>query len=427
MFTRLLALALALTAATLVPAPARAQASCSATGQKTFVRDVMFEYYYWYRQLPQVNLMQYPTPEAYLEAVRYKPLDQTYSYIANRAEQEAFFSDSEFIGLGISTQFSGAEMRIAQVFPDSPASEAGVARGDRVVAIDGRSIGDLAALGQLGNAFGPATDGHAVEVSWQRADGSVSTAKLTKRAVKIPTVSETRLYEVGGRKVGYIFFRNFVQPSFDALDSAFTRLRDAGATELVLDLRYNGGGLVAVAQHLASLIGGANTTGKVFAEFFHNDKHGDLNRTLQFEDKPNTLNLSRLVVITTRASASASELVINALEPFVPVTIVGDTTFGKPVGQYSFPFCDKVLNPVSFTLRNAEGKADFFSGFPADCPAPDDLDRQLGDPGEASLSEAFTVLRTGSCSAQPADTARTLARQRPILPTDGWQQLLGAH
>ena len=80
-----------------------------------------------------------------------------------------------------------------------------------------------------------------------------------KRAVTIPTVSALRLYAVDGRKVGYLNFRNFVEPSFSALDSAFAQLHAAGANELVLDLRYNGGGLVAVAQHLASLIGGSRT------------------------------------------------------------------------------------------------------------------------------------------------------------------------
>lgn len=408
--------------------------SCSVIGQNQFVRDVLFEYYYWNHELPSVSPVFFPTPEAYLEAVRYRPLDVTYSYIANQAEQEAFFSDSQFIGLGISTQFNGTEMRLAQVFPDSPASEAGLLRGQRILQINGRTIADLNASGQLGTAFGANETGVSVSLVWQATTGEEKSASLVKRAVTIPTVSALRLYDVDGRKVAYLNFRNFVQPSFAALDTAFAQLHEAQATELVLDLRYNGGGLVAVAQRLASLIGGTRTTDQVFAEFFHNDRHTDLNRTLRFESQANGLNLSRLIVITTRASASASELVINALRPYIPVVIVGDTTYGKPVGQYSFTFCDKVLNAVSFILRNAQGQSDFYTGFPPDCAAPDDLDHQFGDPAEGSLAEAFVYLRTGACTPPPPPSttasarAQTgAARAKPILPTDGWQQLLGAH
>jgi carboxyl-terminal processing protease len=404
-------------------------ASCSVIGQNQFVRDVLFDYYFWNRELPSVSPVFFPSPETYLEAVRYRPLDVTYSYIANRAEQDAFFSESQFIGLGISTQFSGTEMRLSQVFPDSPASDAGMLRGQRILRINGRTIAELNASGGLGTAFGANEVGVSLALVWQSASGQERSATLVKRAVTIPTVSALRLYDVDGRRVGYLNFRNFVQPSFAALDTAFAQLHEAGASELVLDLRYNAGGLVAVAQHLASLIGGTRTVDRIFAEFSHNERHNDLNRTLRFEGKTNALGLSRLIVITTRASASASELVINALRPFIPVVIVGDTTFGKPVGQYSFNFCDKVLNPVSFILRNAQGQADFFSGFPADCPAPDDLDHEFGDPAEGSLATAFVYLRTGACGSQTTAFGRALsvAAARPLLPTDGWQQLLGAH
>jgi carboxyl-terminal processing protease len=403
--------------------------TCTVPNQNRFVRDVLFEYYLWYRELPVVNPASYPSPEAYLDAVRYRTLDSTFTYIANRAEQEAFYSDSQFIGLGVSTQFDGVEMRVSQVYPGSPASEAGLARGDRILAINGRTVPDLYASGLLGTAFGASQEGVQVALQWRPTQGAERSATLSKRPVTIPTVSMTRLYEVDGRKVGYLLFRNFVRPSFDALDAAFTDLKAAGATELVLDLRYNGGGLVDVAQHLGGLVGGVRTQDRLFAEFFHNDRNPQLNRSLPFEPKPNALDLQRLFVITTRASASASELVINALRPFIPVVVVGDRTYGKPVGQYGFTFCDKVLNAVSFILRNANGEADFFSGFAPTCAAADDLDRQFGDPAEASLREAFTYLRTGACTPA-ADgegaAARRLSR-RPILPADGWQQLVGAH
>jgi len=111
------------------------------------------------------------------------------------------------------------------------------------------------------------------------------------------------------------------------------------------------------------------------------------------------------------------------------VTVIGDTTYGKPVGQYGFDFCDKVLYPVAFLVTNARGEADYFGGIPADCAAADDLDRPLADAREASLAEALTVLRTGRCSGQAAASALQQEslrdRVRP-LPQDGWRQTLNA-
>src|SRR6188508_1535912 len=103
--------------------PAAAQSSCSVPTQNRFVRDALVEYYYWNRELPSLNPSTFASPQAYLEAVRYKPLDLTYSFIASRADQDALYSASQFVGLGVTTPFDGVEMRVSEVFPDSPASE----------------------------------------------------------------------------------------------------------------------------------------------------------------------------------------------------------------------------------------------------------------------------------------------------------------
>jgi C-terminal processing protease CtpA/Prc len=250
---------------------------------------------------------------------------------------------------------------------------------------------------------------------------------MTKRLVTIPTVSLTRVYDVGGRRVGYMFFRNFVEPSYEALDTAFAELAAARVDELIVDLRYNGGGLVNVAQHMASYIGGVRTVGQVFAEFFHNDRNAFRNRILRFESKPQRLTLDRLIVVTTKASASASELVINALRPFMPVVVIGGTTYGKPVGQYAIPFCDKLLAAVSFALRNADGHGDFFDGFPPDCAAPDDADHQLGDPEEGSLKEALTFAATGACSPHRLTPQQQQVGRRVLPRALGWQSLVNAY
>ena len=411
------------------PAPTEAQVtinSCSTVSKNLRVRDVMSDIYLWYAEMPDVDPARYASPEAYLEAVRYQPLDAHFSYITSRESNRAFYGESQYVGMGLAWAVVGQELRVLQVFPDSPASEAGLARGDRITAIAGRPVAEILANNAIGEVVGPDVIGISVRVDFIDRSGMRQGAHLTKRVVTIPTVSLTRTYEVGGRRVGYIFFRNFVEPSYAALDEAFAQLTAARIDDLVLDLRYNGGGLVRVAQHLASIVGGVRTRGQVFAEFFHNDKNAALNQVIRFEDKANAATLNRLIVITTPSSASASELVINALRPFIPVVVIGDRTYGKPVGQYQVEFCDKMLAPVSFFLRNANGEGDFFNGFAPDCAAPDDVEHELGDSAEGSLREALSFAVTGACSRGLAGLQR-LAPGRGAPRATGWRSVLNAY
>ena len=421
---------MALCAASVPAARAQAITSCSVASQNRFVLDVMRDLYYWNTALPPVDATGYPSPELLLEALRYRPLDERFSYIGSRASEDAFYAESRFIGFGYGSAFDGRGLRVLQVFPDSPAADAGLRRGDRIVAIGGESVVALVHANRIAAAIGPAAEGVSMTIRYERPDGTTVDSVLVKRAVTIPTVSDVAVYDADGRRVGYLFFRNFVEPSRAALDEAFAALRDAGVNELVLDLRYNGGGLVSVARHLASLIGGTRTDGQVFAEYFHNERNAYRNEATRFEQAPGALRLDRLVVVTTRSSASASELVINALRPFIPVVTVGDTSYGKPVGQYGVTFCDKVLYPVAFTLRNADGYGDFFDGIPADCAAADDADHQLGDAREASLAEALHVIRTGQCSVPPSLSAaarRRAASRVDVMPATGLGQVIRAH
>lgn len=419
-------LALALIGLALSPRGAAAQsASCTIPNQNLQVRDHLVEYYLYYQHLPAISPVDFPSPEAYLEAVRFRERDASFSYIQSRAASDAFYSDSQFIGYGFSMQISGTSVRVSQVFDDSPAAEAGLGRGDAITEINGRSVSTLIVTGEIGSVFGPATEGVVSSIAFRTRAGELRTATMVKRAVTIPTVSLARVFEADGRRIGYVFFRNFVRPSVAALDEAFAMLKDAQVDELVLDLRYNGGGLVDVAVHLASLIGGVPLRDQVFAEYRHNDKNTHRNQTLRFRETDHALSLSRLVVITTQGSASASELVINALKPFMPVVVIGDRTYGKPVGQYVIPFCDKVVAPVAFSMVNADGEGDFFDGLPATCLAPDDIDHDLGDAEEGSLAEAIRFIRTGACSPQTTEAAPQWT-SAPMRAT-GWQALVNAY
>ena len=209
-----------------------------------------------------------------------------------------------------------------QVYDDSPALEAGLSRGDRITHVNGQIVESMVASGTIGSAFGAdARSAWRRTIEFEKPTGERRSARMVKRLVTIPTVSLTHVVDVDGRKVGYLFFRNFVRPSTAALNEAFAALKAAGATELVLDVRYNGGGLVDVAVHLASLIGGTPHQRPGDAQLGpQRPRSADCQQDDALHDTPEqALNLQRLVVITTRSSASASELIINSLRPYMPV------------------------------------------------------------------------------------------------------------
>ena len=425
----LLALALCLPAA-----PAAAQSgprNCATTSQNLIVRDVLDQYYLWYQELPRVNPANYESPEAYLEAVRYRPLDNTFSYITSRAANDAFYGDSQFVGFGISTQTDGAEMRVLQVFPDSPASEAGLARGDRILEINGRSVARPDRVGRDRRRLRrQRARRHRRSIVFRSRAGDERRATLTKRVVTIPTVSLTRTFHVDGRTVGYLFFRNFVEPSYEALDEAFAALREAGATELVLDLRYNGGGLVDVAVHLAGLIGGPlhrqAACSRVPAQ---RQEHAPQRRRCAFDEPPQPLSLlaavrdhDAIVGVGERAGDQrpAAAHARRRHRRYRPTASRSVSTASRSAtrcwrrcvlaGQRRRP--GRLLRRHRARLRGGRRRRA----------------RSRRRREEASLAEAFRYIRTGQCSPTTlAPESRTMRARASPERAYGWHSLINAY
>jgi C-terminal processing protease CtpA/Prc len=414
--------------ALVAPAATTEAQDCSVASQNQTVYQTLKEYYYWYRSLPTVTPSSFASPEALLDTVRHRPLDNSFSYISSASSSQAFYGDSQYLGFGFSMKFTvGYELRVTDVFPGSPASELGFERGSEILTVNGKSIQQTYEDGEWNAVWGGEEEGYAVEVTFKSANGETKEGRMAKRVVTIPTVPLVAVQDAGGKKTGYIVFKNFVEPSYAALDAAFAQLQEAGATDLILDLRYNGGGLIAVAQHLGGLIGGDRTSGEVFAQYVHNDKQTSRDNAIRFPRPASAFPLDRLIVITTKSSASASELIINALKPFIPVVVIGENSYGKPVGQYPFRICEKMLWPVSFSVQNALGQGDYYDGF-----APDYIGHVLGDPNEGSLAAALTFVQTGACPSAAAASRAASNRERlgPAMRAhaeNGWQALRVAY
>jgi C-terminal processing protease CtpA/Prc len=392
----------------------------------------MQSWYYWYQSLPSsVNPASYASPSALLDALRQQPLDR-FSYITTQAADQSFYGAGQYVGYGLGFDLTASdELQVTRVFPGSPAAAAGLARGDTVTAINGTPVPTVVANNQLDAALAAPNPGVTVTFAWHDLQLQTHTATLTSAVVTEPSVGQVDLLDVGGEKVGYIVFNSFITPSPGELDQAFSRLLSEGATQLVVDERYNGGGQLSVAQHLASLVAGNSYTGKTLGTLTFNSQHTDQNSSVSFEAVASPLNLSEVYFITSGSTASASEFVINALKPYIRVVTAGSATFGKPVGEYGFNICSDVLYPITFQIVNASGAGDYFSGLPPTCPATDDLTHALGDADEASLAAALSHVTSGSCGPNAAAAARENARREAARPREasryGWRQLVNAY
>jgi carboxyl-terminal processing protease len=408
---------------------------CSVAGQNTQILAVMQSWYYWYATLPaSVDAVSYTSADALLDALRQQPLDR-FSYITTQAANQSFYGAGQYVGFGLGFRLSTAnDLVVTQVFPDGPADQAGLVRGDTVTGLNGASVPSLVASNQLDAVLGAGSSvGATIAFTYTDLQSRSHTANVTSAVVTQPSVSETKILQVGNRKAGYFLFNSFIDTTNDALDRAFSRFADLGVTELIIDERYNGGGEVSVAQHLASLIAGNSYTGKTLGTLTFNDKHADQNQAIAFQNVTDPLNLTRVVFITSRSSASASEFIINSLVPYLKVVTVGHATFGKPVGENGFNVCTNVLYPITFKIENSRGYGDYFDGLPATCSAADDLTHPLGDPEERSLAAALGYVRTGGCGATAAAPGEASALDDVEAGRShrtaryGWRQLVGAY
>ncbi|MCI0516694.1 MAG: S41 family peptidase [Woeseiaceae bacterium] len=363
--------------------------------QKQFVLDAMRDVYFWNTLLPaNVNLASFAGPDDLLaHLISFQPLDQ-FSYINTAEADSQFFGEGQYLGFGFSFRFVGVDdVRITQVFDSSPAAPAGFARGQRILALDGRSIAEIEAAEGIDTLL----DQETLSFSLRNTDGSEFTVSVTKDVVTIDPLPQWRVIDTPGGSVGYMEFATFVSTADPVFDSIFASFRQAGVTDLILDMRYNGGGLISTTELLGDFLGGGVAGGQVFSRTLFNANNAGANRTALFHQLFNSLNLSRLVVIATESTASASELVINSMEPHVEVTIVGDATFGKPVGQVGIEFCSKILRATAFETVNSLNEGGYFGGLPADCVAADDLAIPVGDDQDPNLITALDYLANGAC------------------------------
>jgi len=351
---------------------------------------VMKEYYLWYNQLPTVNASAYENPQELMEVLRVNPPDK-WSYVTTKEEYESYFNSGTYYGFGFGNAFdSEGKLWIIYAFRSSPLRAKGIGRGWQISSVDGVAP----TVDNYSSLMGANKEGLSKTIGFISPEGASVTYTFSKAEISMNTVLLDSVYSIDSKKIGYLVLNSFIEPTYTELDNSFAKFKSEGVSDLVVDLRYNGGGSVDVSKYLASYIGGGKANEGVYATYTHNDKHPEFNNSIYFESFGNTLSIDKVVFITTSGTASASELVINGLKPYMTVALVGSKTHGKPVGMYVFEYkeIDWVFVPICFSLKNANGVGDYYDGLAVDVEASDDYTSPFGDVNEDSFSASLTYL-----------------------------------
>lgn len=390
--------------------------------------------YYWYSSVPSLDPLSssYDSADVLLQKMKTyainpstgKPFDK-YSFLDHgQVAGEIQQGVAGDIGMQVTYAYDkNHNILLYVLFTDknSPAGKAGITRGWQITSING---GDVSYDGSNGphvtNVINAVYNDPSATFTFKKPDGSSVTSTLAKTVYDIDPVLFDSLYSVGSKKVGYFVFNSFAAvqngsgPTLtkQEITRVFNKFQSNGINDLVVDLRYNGGGSVGTAEYLDSLIAPSSVTGKEMYHYLYNDKLTAMASQIGLQDKVlfaggGSLNLDHVFFIGSSHTASASELTINVLKPYMDVKLVGDTTYGKPVGFFSFHITDYPnggstqkfladLYAINFETRNANNEGGYFTGMIPNAPAADYVDLPWGDPNDDNLAKIFKFISTGT-------------------------------
>ena len=409
--------------------------SCSLTDQKSWLSNYMAEWYFWNQLAPRADEAAFPSVDSYFKALLYTggtapfPTDR-YSYTESTESYNRFFGNGQTLGFGVSvaglevTGQPGQPLFVRYVEALSPAAAAGVQRGDELLSANGRPAADL--IGS--NDFSPLTAssaGQSLALVLRRAgvqrNVNLNAAVFALSPVPLDSVVTTP----GGRKLGYVVVKDMVSQVNTPLDAAFARIKAAGVDAVVLDLRYNGGGLVSVGGTVASYVAGSRGAGQTYASLLYNEQRATNNNRFAFSNPAAALGSARVYVLTGPRTCSASEQLINGLRGVgVEVVAIGASSCGKPVGFLPSAQCGTTFSAVNFESVNARGEGRYFTGFAPTCAVAETYSRSLGDSAEPLLATALRYADSGACPSPALNALPPRNMGTRLNVTDERQQML---
>ena len=381
------------------------------------VNDVAFQktqdYYLWNTQLPAtLNTSSYSDPIAVMTAIRQysiepgftAPVDR-WSFAMKKTEWNQYsggmssvLSSTSAAGdFGITVFFRAeGDLRVRLTEPNSPGGIAGIKRGWRITKINGSTnITTSNSQYIIDNIYKAVS----ADVTFTKPDGTSVDINLQAAHYAGKPVYLDTVYNSANGNIGYLVYNSFlgnINQTAAEYARVFNKFASAGITNLIVDLRYNGGGYVNLQEQLANYLITSQAQGSVMMKQIYNSNHSNENSTVLF-NKSGSLQLTKIYFIVSRSTASASELLINNLKPYMDVRLIGNSnTNGKPVGFFPIENGEWYVFPVSFKTVNKNGVGNYYGGFVPNAMVADGLDKDWGDITESSLASAIRNINGGN-------------------------------
>ncbi|MEO6684300.1 MAG: S41 family peptidase [Ginsengibacter sp.] len=388
--------------------------------------------YYWYKQVPELDPLsaQYDSADVLLKKMKTFPkgpdgkLIDKYSFLDNgQVAGEIQQGVAGDLGMEVTFARNGAGSNdiilvVLHTDKNGPAGNAGVKRGYLVTKINGANVVYDNNGPGVQNVINAIYRDEQSTFTFKKQDGTSFTKVLSRAVYPINPVLFDSIYTVAGKKIGYFVFNTFSNIenkngstlTKSELDRVFTTFQGAGISSLIVDFRYNGGGSVNTADYITSKIAPQSANGKVMYKYKYNDKLTGMASQIGLQEQvlfknAGNMNLENVFFISGDKTASASELVMNNLKPYMNVRIVGDTTYGKPVGFFSFTisiFKNGVekdladLYAINFETVNSAGEGGFYHGIAPNALAADFVGEPWGGAKDENLIKIFNYISTGS-------------------------------
>ncbi len=403
-----------------------------------WIFEEMSFFYFWNTELPSADPSGDENPETYFNSL----LNATdkFSYIIDDAKTIKEEMSGTIIAMGFSPSFGVFTNTnklfaiVEYVYKNSPAEKAGLKRGDIILKLNGTDLSqnnylDLTSKNGFSVTLGTFNGRSIIETN--------RTIKINTGIIELDPVIHYEVKIVNNIKVGYLVFVDFISGDnnkwLNSLGNALGALKAEGISQLILDLRYNPGGEVNVAEYLASALAPASVVNnqETLVSYQYNENlqeyytrrqgQNSPNLISRFHQNRNNLNLNEIIFLTTGNTASASELVINGLKPYMRVTVIGEPTFGKFYGSFVLydesdpPAHNWAIAPVALKYANANGVTDFVNGLTPDFFIEDDMlnAKSFGDEKDPMIATALSIVKGDLLSSSSARVG-TSKRYKPI-------------
>jgi carboxyl-terminal processing protease len=371
-----------------------------------YARDI----YLWHNNIPgSFDAHNFTDPNGVMQGIRAFSSEPGFNMPVDRWSFAMLKRDWEDLSSGVGGDFgmnvfflTNTDLRVSYVEPESPAGKAGVRRSWHIKQINGNPNVNATNAEGIVQAVYQSSIGTFL---FERPNTTDTTIKLKASSYKEHPLLFDSVYSTGGNKTGYFVFNSFLGDTVEIQNEfarIFNKFNSEHVQDLVVDLRYNGGGYVSVQNLLANYLAPAAANHEVMLTEEFNDRYSNFNVTQNFTKK-GTLDLNRLFFIVSQNTASASELLINSLKPYMNVHLVGPaSTHGKPVGFYPIPVFDWYIFPVSFRTVNKNGEGNYFNGLSLSHQVADGLDKDWGDAGEGCLNAVLFFINNGNYAPRMA-------------------------